>query len=172
MRPFPLSAASVRHQAGVTTVEFALLLPVLITLCAFLFQYGQMYRLQNALQKVAQSGARALSLVPAAQFGQQWSGIAAQMREDLQQQGLAVDTVQVLLDCLDSALDPFPSPPAYCGAGATQPPDITLGYVRATLVFPLAQQPWLPFTFPSGTGTSSGMPPALQAVAIFRYDPA
>ncbi|MDE1989329.1 MAG: pilus assembly protein [Betaproteobacteria bacterium] len=161
-------------ERGSATVELALILPLLATLAAFAFQFGQLCRLQNALQRTAQSGARALSLAPAAQFGQQLAGVSAQMLQDLQASGIAGITAgNIQLQCLDGTLDPFGTAPAYCLPGASAPADASLGFVQAVVTLPQPSGLSFPFFFPSGNGagqTFSG-PPTLTASALYRYAP-
>ena len=161
-------------ERGSATVELALILPLLATLAAFAFQFGQLYRLQNALQRTAQSGARALSLAPPAQFGQQLAGISAQMLQDLQASGIAGITAgNIQLLCLDGTLSPFGTAPAYCLPGASAPADASLGFVQVVVTLPQTSGLAFPFFFPSGNGagqTFSG-PPTFMASALYRYAP-
>ncbi|MDE2344501.1 MAG: pilus assembly protein [Betaproteobacteria bacterium] len=163
-----------RHEQGTATVELALILPVLATLAAFAFQFGQLYRLQNVLQRTAQSGARAMSLAPPAQFGSQLAGITAQMLQDLQASGLSgASAGNIQLQCLDGTLGAFGTSPAYCLPGASTPVDGSLGFVQAVITLPQPPGPVFPFFFPSGNGTGKTFsgPPTLMASALYRYAP-
>ncbi len=168
-----------RHGAsrehGSVAVELALLLPVLATFAAFAFQFGQICRLQNAMQRVAQSGARALSLAPPALFGQQLQGIAAQMLQDLRAAGFPAATAGgIALECLDVALASFDAPPPFCQPGSAASADGTLGYVQATVTLPAsAAASGFAFFLPSGNGAGQPFPgpQSFAASALYRYAP-
>ncbi|MDE1941850.1 MAG: pilus assembly protein [Betaproteobacteria bacterium] len=172
--PMPHHASGKRQDRGTATVELALILPVLATLAAFAFQFGQIYRLQNALQRTALSGARAMSLSPPAQFGSQLAGITAQMLQDLQAAGISgISAGNIQLQCLDVTLSAFATAPAYCLPGASAPADSSLGFVQAVVTLPQTSGLAFPFFFPSGNGTGKTFtgPSTLMASAIYRYAP-
>ena len=167
-----------RNQSGTATVELALLLPLLVTLCAFITEFGRLYWTQNVLQKAAQEGARALSLAPPNQLGQRMPGITAQMLQDIRSGGLAnVQSANIALVCLDLAFNPFAAPPAYCTPGSTVAVDAKLGYVQTNISLPLPNLgSWLPFYFPLPAGAGftiidadSGYRITLNTSALYRY---
>ncbi len=150
---------ALRSQNGTATVELVLILPLLLTLCAFIMAFGQLYWTQNVLQKAAQEGARALSMAPAAQFGSSMPGIEAQLLQDIRSAGVTeIQASDITLTCLDMAFNPFAAAPAYCVPGSSAPADSSLGYVQTIITLPFANLgSWLPFYFP------------LNATALYRY---
>ncbi len=167
-----------RSQSGTATVELALLLPLLVTLCAFITEFGRLYWTQNVLQKAAQEGARALSLAPPNQLGQRMPGITAQMLQDIRSGGLTnVQSANIAMVCLDFAFNPFAAPPAYCTPGSTVAVDAKLGYVQTNITLPLPNLgSWLPFYFPLPAGAGftiidadSGYRITLSTSALYRY---
>lgn len=179
MFPLPQRAVKFRqNQTGTAAVELVLLLPLLVTLGAFITEFGQVYWTQNVLQKAAQEGARAFSLAPPTQLGQRMPGIEAQLLQDIRSGGIAnVRAANITLVCLDIALNPFAAPPSYCVPGSGVAVDGTLGYVQANITLPLPNLgSWLPFYFPlpNGSGytlvnTDSGYRMTLNATALYRY---
>ncbi len=177
--PIPKRATRPPHrQSGTAAVELALLLPLLVTLCAFITEFGRVYWTQNVLQKAAQEGARALSQAPPTQLGQRMPGIEAQLLQDIRAGGVAnVQTANIALVCLDLAFNPFTVPPAYCVPGSSVAVDGSLGYVQTSITLPLANLGyWLPFYFPlSGDAgytlinADSGYRITLNATAVYRY---
>jgi Flp pilus assembly protein TadG len=159
-------------------VELALLLPLLVTLCAFIAEFGRVYWTQNVLQKAAQEGARALSLAPPTQLGQRMPGIATQLLQDIRSGGIVnVQNANIALVCLDAAFNPFAAPPAYCVPGSSVAVDGTLGYVQTSITLPLTNLgSWMPFYFPlpgaagyTLINADSGYRITLNATALYRY---
>lgn len=156
----------------------ALILPLLVTLCAFIAEFGRVYWTQNVLQKSAQEGARALSLAPPTQLGQRMPGVEAQLLQDIRSSGIAnIQNANIALVCLDPAFNPFAAPPAYCVPGSNVAVDGTLGYVQTSITLTLPNLgSWLPFYFPLSGGTGytfinadSGYRLTLNATALYRY---
>lgn len=154
------------------------MLPILVTLGAFITEFGRIYWTQNVLQKAAQEGARALSLAPPSQLGQRMPGIEAQLLRDIRSGGIAnVQSANIALVCLDLAFNPFAAPPAYCVPGSNVAVDGTLGYVQTSITLPMANLgSWLPFYFPlpgdagySLITADSGYRITLNASALYRY---
>lgn len=167
-----------RRQRGAAAVELALMLPLLVTLCAFIVEFGRVYWTQNVLQNAAEEGARALSLAPANALGQRMPGIEAQLLQDIRSGGVfGIQSSNIALLCLDAAFNPFAAPPAYCVPGSSVAVDASLGYVQAIITLPLANLgSWMPFYFPAvGTtgatvvNTDSGYRITLHASALYRY---
>ena len=179
MSPLPQRAVKpCQNQNGTAVVELVLLLPLLVTLGAFITEFGRVYWTQNVLQKAAQEGARALSLAPPNQLGQRMPGIEAQLLQDIRSGGIAnVQPANITWACLDLAFNPFAAPPPYCVPGSSVAVDGTLGYVQTSITLPLPNLgSWLPFYFPlpGGAGytliqADSGYRITLNATALYRY---
>jgi hypothetical protein len=166
------------HQKGSAAVELAFVVLMLVTLSAFVVEFGRLYWTQIVLQKMAREGARAMSLASPAQFGQLLPGITVQMGSDAADSGIGnLQNGTVSLQCLDAGLQPFATTPDYCIPGSPSPADSTLGYVRVAILYPLPNLgSWMPFFFPSGgsagysvINSDSGYRIALNAQATFRY---
>jgi Flp pilus assembly protein TadG len=152
------------HDRGAAVVEFALILTLLISLLAGIFEFGRAFWYYDALTKATRDGARLMSVsdkATIASAGVQAAKDAvvfalADPDRGAGVPGVTTDNVDVV--CLSAAFDPGPA----CADG-TAP-----GGVRVQINYPIAIGQFIPFLI----GATSSYSATLAPHTTMRYMPA
>lgn len=158
-----LSACPAR-QRGAAVVEFALILTLLISLLAGIFEFGRAFWYYDALTKATRDGARLMSVsdkATIASAGVQATKNAVVFAVADPDKGAGVPdftTANVDVTCLNAAFDPGPA----CTDG-TAP-----GGVRVQINYPMTIGQFIPFL----VGASSSYSATLAPHTAMRYMPA
>jgi Flp pilus assembly protein TadG len=163
LQPFTLSRRPA-GQHGIAVVEFALILILLISLLAGIFEFGRAFWYYDALTKAARDGARLMSVSDKATI----SSAGVQAAKDAvvfavadPNKGAGVPdftTANVDVTCLDAAFNPGPA----CADG-TAP-----GGVRVQINYPMTIGQFIPFLIGASTSYSATLAPH----TTMRYMPA
>ena len=150
------------HQRGVAAVEFALVLTLLITLMAGIFEIGRAFWYYDALTKATRDGARLMAVTPKSNLTTALTGGIAkakiQVADAVTAAGVpSFTTANVAVTCLDAAFND-----STCVNG-TAP-----GGVRVQITgFDLTIGQFIPFLI----GSSSNYSASLSPHTTMRYMP-